>query len=301
MAPPKTPTRREWLDDARDRLRAIDAGAPHIVAQCLLGSALELSRATLIAHDDVALSPDRQAIADEMLRRRIERREPLSYILGQTEFYGLMFTVTPDVLVPRNDTETVVAAALAAVRELETTRPDEPWMVVEVGTGSGAIAVALAATAKGGNVLATEISEPAALVARENAWFNRVEERVTVMVGDLFSPLLSEPELQGRVDVVVSNPPYVAEHERSLLPPESRLHEPIELALICPSGFDVHERLLREAPNWLRAGGKLILEIGSDQAVGLLKRAAALGAYSADVEVMQDLAKLDRCVVLTKQ
>jgi release factor glutamine methyltransferase len=204
---------------------------------------------------------------------------PLQYLTGEQQFFDLVLGAAPGVFVPRPETEVVVERALEVV-------PDgDGGVVVDVGTGTGAIALAIKRFRPATRVLAIDRSGEAAAVARANASRHALD--VEVLEGDLLEPLPSD--LRGMVDLVVSNPPYVSREEYDALPPEVRA-EPYE-ALV--GGTDVHRRLAEDAPGWLRAGGWLVMEIGDEQAEEV--RDLLAGRFES-VDVLPDLAGRDRVV-----
>ena len=205
-------------------------------AEVLLAYILGTSRAVLIAHPERPLTPAQLDRYQALVRRRAADY-PLPYLTGRLEFYGLEFEVTPEVLIPRPETEMLVELALAR----------QPASAVDVGTGSGCIAVSLAVHLPEATIYATEISPAALAVARRNAERHGVAERVRLLAGDLLSPC------PGPVDLIVSNPPYVSTGERASLPASVREYEP-SLALDGGSdGLDVVRRLLAQAPAVLAA------------------------------------------------
>jgi release factor glutamine methyltransferase len=204
---------------------------------------------------------------------------PLQYLVGEQQFLDLVLGVAPGVFVPRPETEIAVERAAEKLQGLELP------VVVDVGTGTGAIALALKRIRPDARVLATDVSEEAVAVARANA--SRLALEVQIVHGDLMDPLPAD--LRGRVDLIVSNPPYVTREEYEDLPPEVRA-EPFE-ALV--GGTDVHRRLADVAPAWLRSGGWLVMEIGASQGNEV---AALLRDRFEDVEVLPDLAGRDRIV-----
>ena len=217
--------------------------------------------------------------------RLAERRaggEPLQYVTGTTGWRRLVLAVGPGVFIPRPETELVAERAMSRLPEGGT--------IVDVGTGSGAIALSVADERPDATVLATDVSPEALRWARRNASALRLE--VTLLGGDLFEGL-PQP-LRGRVDVIVSNPPYVAEEEREGLAPEVVGHEPHEALFAPGGGLGVLERLALEARAWLRRGGWIVLETGEGQGrrvSWLLRRAG----YS-EVSVLRDLTGRDRIV-----
>lgn len=218
------------------------------------------TRAWLIAHDDEVVSPDVMAEMDGLVKRRFAG-EPVQYIAGEAEFYGLPFYVNRDVLIPRPETEHLVEKAIALGAEFVRPR------IVDVGAGSGAIAVALARNLPDAQIVATEISLAALAVARENAERNGVAERVRRVEGDLLAPVAGE-----RFDIVVSNPPYVAGRDRGSLSVEVREHEPAQALFAGEDGLEIYRRLIPAAFEALAPGGFVALEIGYGQsdAVGAL-------------------------------
>jgi release factor glutamine methyltransferase len=213
----------------------------------------------------------------ELVRRRV-RREPLAYILGEWGFRRLVLKVDDRALIPRPETEVVVERCLAFLGDLVEPR------VLDVGVGSGAIALAIADEHRGAHVTAVDSSEQALSLARENKARAGVNGRVRLLHGDLLSGV------EGPFDLVVSNPPYVAPEEYETLQPEIRLYEPYEAVV----GIDVGAKVASEARNLLRPDGRLVLECGDGQAAGLAEALRSLGY--ADVLETQDLAGRDRVV-----
>lgn len=252
-------TLEDWLRRSEAQLRA----GPHPVrarrdAELLLLHILrkthpDRNRAWLIAHTDSEVLPDAGNELDELIERRL-RGEPIQYIAGKTEFYGLSFRVTPDVLIPRPETEHVVETTIELAAQFS-----DPH-IVDVGCGSGAIGVALAHSLPGARMTATDISSPALAIARDNAKSNGVADRIRFIQGDLLARLAGE-----RFDIVASNPPYVAFADRESLAVEVRDYEPAQALFAGQAGLDVIRRLIPEAHQALVPGGFLVMEIGHDQ------------------------------------
>jgi release factor glutamine methyltransferase len=211
--------------------------------------------------------------------------EPVAYILGEREFYGRPFVVTPAVLIPRPETELIVDEALAII---EGPNPQ----MADVGTGSGCLAVTLAGERVGASVLATDISAEALEVARRNATRHGVADRVTFEQRSLLAP---EPDV---FDVIVSNPPYVGMGDREALPPDVRLYEPHAALFAGDSGLDVIRELLPLAHTALKPRGWIVFEIGQGQSREVSALAAAAGLTV--VRVRPDLAGIPRVVVARK-
>ena len=233
--------------------------SPRVDAELLVADVLGVSRSALYVSDR-ALGEGELARLEGLVARRRER-EPLAYILGEWGFRRLVLAVDARALVPRPETEVVVERCLEHLRGLEAPR------VVDVGTGSGAIALALADEHPGASVVAVDSSEDALALARENVERTGLGARVELRQGDLLAGL------EGPFDLVVSNPPYVPPVEFPGLQPEIRLYEPYEAVV----GDHVWERVARDAPAVLRAGGHLVLECGDGQAAGVAEGLAALG------------------------
>jgi len=260
---------------------------PRLDAELLMAEALGgWSRARVLAEAQHTPTPQQQAAFERMVGRRAQL-EPVAYIIGRREFYGMDFEVTPDTLVPRPETELLVELALAAARRMVRDGARQVD-VADIGTGTGCISVAVAANCPAARVLAVDVSAAALAVAARNVARHRLGAQVRLAQGDLLGPL-AEP-----VDMLLSNPPYtiLADIDENV-----RRHEP-HLALDGgPDGLDLYRRLLADAPARLVRGGVVILEIGDTQgaAVAALARAAFPGAA---VEVYRDLAGLDRVVLV---
>jgi release factor glutamine methyltransferase len=256
---------------------------PRLDAECLLASALGVDRMRLYLDFDKPASPDERDAFREWVRRRADERVPVAQLVGGKEFWSLPLLVTADVLSPRPDTETLVAAALERLPERDTDA-----RILEIGTGSGAVALALARERPRARITATDISPAALKVAERNARELGLEGRIEFAEGNLFGPVVGR-----RFELVVSNPPYLAESERSQLAPELA-HEP-EVALFAgPDGLAVLRELVAGATAFLASGGGFAVELAPDQAptVAHWLREAGLG----DVITHRDLAARPRVV-----
>ncbi|MBI3965603.1 MAG: peptide chain release factor N(5)-glutamine methyltransferase [Chloroflexi bacterium] len=260
------------------------AGVPEarLVVDLLLGHILGWSRAQLFGHPERALAPP-ELTSLRQLVERAKAREPVAYLLGHREFYGLDLEVTSAVLIPRPETELLVELALDWAGELAAR------VVVDVGTGSGAIALAVAAKAPELRVIAVDVSAAALEVARRNAGRLQLLDRVDFRLGDLLEPV------DEQVDLVLANLPYVSDDEVGVLAPEIRDYEP-RLALAAGAdGLGLYRRLGEQAPSRLRSGGAVICEIAASQATSAPALAREIFP-SAHVETRQDLAGLTRIV-----
>jgi release factor glutamine methyltransferase len=244
----------------------------------LLTHTLEKSRAWLMAHVEEELSGGQEANYTALVSLR-SKGEPIQYITGETEFYGLPFLVTPDVLIPRPETEHLVEMVIELAARFEQPR------IVDVGTGSGAIAVALAHKLPQSRIAATEISSQALVVAEENA--KRNGAFVRFLQGDLLAPLDDE-----RFEIVVSNPPYVPNGDRATLSVEVREYEPAVALFAGDDGLDVYRRLIPAVFGALISGGYLALEIGYGQSMAITELLANAGFEQ--IEFMPDLQGIPR-------
>jgi release factor glutamine methyltransferase len=267
---------------ARARLEAAGLAGPVIDARVLVEAAAEATRADIVTDPYRPLTAEQEATLDTYLARR-ERREPVSHILGRKGFWKIMLKVTPDVLTPRPDTETVVEVALRDFPE------HAPWRVLDLGVGSGAILLAILADRPAARGLGVDVSEDALAVARDNAASLGLGGRVALLRGDWTAGLDGEA-----FDLVVANPPYIASAVIETLEPEVKDHEP-RLALEGGAdGLDHYRVLAPEILRVLKPGGRFAVEIGYDQkdAVEALFRQA--GAFN--VTTVRDLGDRDRVV-----
>jgi len=262
---------------------------PRLDAQLLLLWILKCRREDLVREPERVLTDRELLIYEKAVSLRTMRR-PLPYLTGEAWFYGRPFKINRAVLIPRPETEMLVEAAREFCRA--ATAP----MLADIGTGSGCLAVTLASELPTSRIWATDLSADALKLARKNVVRYALEERVTLLRGDLLAPL--PPEL--RCDVILSNPPYITEAEMSTLQPEVRDYEP-RLALSGDGGASgtdgtaLHRRLLAEAPAYLKPGGWLLLEVGLGQAK-IVAEAARDGGYT-EVAIREDIAGIGRVVI----
>jgi release factor glutamine methyltransferase len=267
-------TVRQALDRATLELAASSL-KPRPDAELLLMHVLGWDRAALLTRPERELSEAEMLQYQALLTRRCAA-EPMQYITGVQEFFGLDFKVTRDVLIPRAETELVVEALLHRVDRVDR---DQRLRIADVGTGSGAIAIALAIALPNSQITAIDLSAPALEVARENAERHGVEERVRFLRADLL-----EGSTPRSFDAVVSNPPYIADGE--VLEAQVRDYEPAAALYAGPTGLEVYERLIPQAREMLTPGGWLILEIGYGQrdALGLLLSEWADLSFEEDLQ-----------------
>jgi release factor glutamine methyltransferase len=276
---------REALAEALTRLRNEGIDSPRLDAELLLAHTLSANRAAILAE------PGRRLTLKELTHYRnlIERRsgrEPLAYIVGHREFFGLDFVVDRRVLIPRPETELLVEHALTLARQSA-----EPIEIADVGAGSGAIAVALAVYLPQATISALDDSTGALEVVAENARRHDVSDRIFCFHSDLLSAL------QGKVDLITANLPYVTTAEWEELIPEIRDHEPRVALDGGLDGLALISRLLTTAGSHLRAGGAILMEIGAGQG-GAVTELARQHFPQADVQLLPDYAGLDRLLVV---
>ena len=235
-------------------LESRDVPEPRREASLLVCLAIKKDRVFLIAHSEYELSADERSLLQDFTNRRADR-EPYQYIAGQQEFYGLEFDVTPDVLIPRPETEILVERAILSL----TKRQGSPTFL-EVGVGSGCIAVSILANAANSTAQGVDISEKALAVAGRNASKHGVSERLRLFLSDVYASVE-----QRDFDLIVSNPPYVPNAEIETLQPEVRDFEPYLSLSDGGTGLSIIEKLIRGSAKFLKPGGELFIEIGFDQ------------------------------------
>ncbi len=252
---------------------------PRLDAELLLAHVLKLDRVGLYLNYDRPLAATELDTIRPLVKRR-GQREPLQYLLGLTEFWSLEFKVSPAVLIPRADTEILVEEALA--------RAGSEGQLLDVGTGSGAIVISLASELPDWQMTGLDISPEALAIARENIEINQVADRVQLLEGDLAELPTQE------YDLIVSNPPYIAQREWDELMPEVRCFEP-QLALLAKNdGLECYQQLAAQAPSRLKTGGWLLVEIGYQQAEAVKELLAASGLVN--VFVRDDYSSQPRVV-----
>jgi release factor glutamine methyltransferase len=273
------------IDWTTAHLRKHGSESPRLEAEILLAHARNCPRIQLYVQYNELLSEAERGAMRDLVRRRAQS-EPVAYLVGHREFFGLSFRVTPDVLIPRPETETLVLELITAAKALSGPR------ILDIGTGSGCIAVAAAVNLPEAAITATDINPRALDVARENAARHGVAERIRFLEGDLFAPLATDE----RFDMLVSNPPYVADAEMETLPADVRLHEPATALRAGLQGLDVITRLVAAAPAHLAPGGTLLLEIAPEQAPAVHELLNQTGSFDPARTIKDPFGK-DRVVV----
>jgi release factor glutamine methyltransferase len=251
-------------------------------ARMLLAHVLACSTTDLFVHPERVLTPDEQQRYRHLVARRA-RHEPVAYLLGHRAFLDIDLIVNPHVLIPRPETEVIIEQAVEIARRWQQPK------LVDVGTGSGAIAIGLARHLPQASIFATEQSKAALQVAQENARRHSAPNPITFMRGNLLAPLCA------RVHVIVANLPYVSCAEYAALPPDIRLYEPREALLAGTDGLDAIRALLETARPYLTDDGVILLEIGAAQGKGATEIASE-AFPEAEISILSDYAHLDRVV-----
>jgi len=281
----------EILNQAVEKLRSEGIDKPRTNAELLLGAVLNKSKVDLYLNKDHVLTSDEIERFTQWIKERISHR-PVQYIIGTVEFFGLEFKVDERVLIPRPETETLVEVVIEQLAHKE-----KPKMI-DLGTGSGAIAISLAANLKSSFIYATDVSKEALEVAKENAIKNKVENQIEFLCGNLFEPLKNK-NLEGQIDCVVSNPPYVSRNELETLPEEIKDYEPIVALQSEKDGLFFHKKIIEGSLGFLKEEGVLALEVGLGQA----NKVVSLIPDHVDfknVGIKKDLGGVDRMVMATK-
>jgi release factor glutamine methyltransferase len=282
----------EAINNASAKLAAAGILNARLDAEVLLCHTLGRDRAWLLAHIRDGLGDEQRMIFEQAVERKA-RREPLQYITGKQEFWGLDFLVTPDVLIPRPETELIIETVVGSAPDR-----NRPLTVIDLCTGSGCIAVSLAKELSAARVFASDTSEKALVVARENARRHGVQDRIRFFEGDLFGPL-EELDIHGQIDIIVSNPPYIASGDRPELQPEVRDYEPAMALFAGPDGMELHRRIVSTAPLFLKSTGALVMEMGIGQAGALTRMIRETGVYDTPA-VLKDLAGIERVIEAKK-
>ncbi|MHB8155849.1 MAG: peptide chain release factor N(5)-glutamine methyltransferase [Desulfocucumaceae bacterium] len=286
----------QWLNSAGKYLKERHSGAGRIDAEAILGHLTGRDRASQYRDGDVEISPSLQDTLWGLIERRAAG-EPLAYITGKKEFFGLDFVVNPAVLIPRPETELLVEKAIEIIKRTPNLAGSEKTgpVIVDVGTGCGTIAVSLAASLTSATIFAIDLSPEALRVAEQNAVSRGVVHRVSFLQGDLLEPLVGLSQ-GGHIDIIAANLPYIPSADIPHLMADVRDYEP-SLALDGGGdGLDLYRRLAPEAFKMLSPGGHLLMEIGPGQGAAMRQ---ILGTTWI-LEILDDLASRERLVIAKK-
>jgi release factor glutamine methyltransferase len=291
--PPVTWTILSLIRWTEERFKKEGVSTPRLDAEVLLASTLACDRVGLYTHFDQPLHPEELAQFKGLIQRRL-RREPLAYIIGKQEFWSLDFQVTPDVLIPRPETELLVDEVLKILSQ--QVQRGENLRILEIGTGSGAISVSLAKEFPSASYVATDLSEKALRIAKENALQNGVHGQILFLQGDLFHPLDSD----WRFELILTNPPYIPQGHFPSLEPEVRDFEP-RLALDGGiDGLEFFRRVFREIGSFLNPGGWFLSEIGAGQDQEIQTITETNPAFDR-IEFLPDLSGIKRVFKIHKK
>ena len=279
---------KQAIDAANEFFLKNDVPSPRLNAELLMMFVLGCDRAYLYAHPERPLTTEEQSRYDDVIRERA-RGCPTQYIIGHQEFWGLDLIVSPAVLIPRPETEHVVETVLALVQQRD---PDEKLRLIDVGTGTGCIALALASELPCVDIQACDISDEALEIARINATRLRLERQVQIRRSDLLSVYVGE-----QFDFVVSNPPYVGESEADKVQKQVREFEPKIAVFSGQEGMDIYRRFIPQAYSVLNPGGWLVMEIGFSSE----EKVRALLADWTDIQTTADLQGIPRVIAARKK
>jgi release factor glutamine methyltransferase len=277
-------TIRQIIFEATQKLEAAGIPSARLDAEVLLAFLLQCERLAFIKNPDDTLSEKQWADFNRLIARRAGG-EPAAYITGRKAFWSFALDVNPAVLIPRPDTEVIVEEALAVLRQESWRRP----RILDIGTGSGAIALALACETPGASITATDISEAALQTAQKNAAALKAEQ-IVFLQGDLFEPV------EGRFDLIVSNPPYIGADEYESLPPGVKNFEPEEALRAGQTGLEFYEKLIYQAHGYLAENGWLLLEIGARQQQEVRAIFEAHKNFYERIDVRADYAGFPRVI-----
>jgi len=274
------------IAEAGSKLQEVGIAAGPAEAELILCDLLDFDRLHLYLHGPSMIDEELIKKFDLIVERRLTRY-PLQYILGSAWFYGRKFLVNEDVMVPCPETELLLESVIRAARYCES----NPVRVLDVGVGSGVVAISTKLENEALDVTAVDISEAALHVAKVNAEQFEVEDRIRLIRSDLFGAF----DPSEKFDIIASNPPYISDHEYETVEPEVKADPQVSL-LGGPRGMDVIERLLAEAPNYLTRPGYLMFEIGYDQSREIFDLVQNDGRYT-DFSLLKDLSDIDRIVI----
>ena len=285
-------TIRELMKSAIEHLQGKGFEEARLSVELLLAHALDLQRIQLYVNFDKPVAPEELKQFRTLYERRLTR-EPVQYIIGSANFMGLHFTVDPRVLIPRPETETLIEQVMIACQRYST---DEPIHILEVGTGSGNIAVSIAKYVKHAQITTIDISLEALAVAKQNAHLHSVESQIKFSCSDIFDE--SDELFQTQYDLLVSNPPYVPKDEWEQLQKEVRDFEPSSALTDGNDGFKFYHHMAKIIPSILKPGGGIVFEVGFSQAETVVRELKDAGMV--ELQITNDLQGVPRVVSGTR-
>jgi release factor glutamine methyltransferase len=277
-------TVHDILNEATHDFEAADIPSARLDAEVLLSFCLGCDRLEFYKNPDMTISETQLAVFRNLIARRLQW-EPVAYITGRKEFWTFVLEVNSSVLIPRPDTEVIVEEALNVCRKMDSSE----IKILDIGTGSGAIALALASEITGAKVVATDISSEALNMAQKNAAALGLKEKIDFRQGNLFE------SVDGIFDIIVCNPPYISARDYEKLPAGVKDYEPREALWAGKSGLEFYEKLIYQAAGFLQKNGWLLLEIGAKQEAGVRGIMEAAGFYDG-IEMRKDYAGLPRVI-----
>ena len=298
VPPPPPPAPRVWtsldlINWTKDFFQKKGVESPRLEAEMLLSAVLGCPRIRLYVDFEKPVPAEKLAQFKDFVKRRAETREPIQYIIGHTDFIDLRLKVNKATLIPRPETEVLALWAVEKSKAVE----GESVTVVDLCTGSGCLGLFVASKDPRAKVTATDLSAEALALAKENAAALKLEERVAFVHGDLFAAL--PPELKGTIDVLVANPPYIDPVDRESLQPEVRDHEPAQALFAGDKGLELVKKIISGAPEWLKPGGWLGIELGFGQDALIREFASTISTIDS-VGIATDGAKKNRFVHLKR-
>ena len=277
-------TVHDILNEATHDFEAADIPSARLDAEVLLSFCLGCDRLEFYKNPDMTISETQLAVFRNLIARRLQW-EPVAYITGRKEFWTFVLEVNSSVLIPRPDTEVIVEEALNVCRKMDSSE----IKILDIGTGSGAIALALASEITGAKVVATDISSEALNMAQKNAAALGLKEKIDFRHGNLFEPV------NGFFDIIICNPPYISARVYEKLPTGVKDYEPREALWAGKSGLEFYEKLIYQAAGFVQKNGWLLLEIGAKQEAGVRGIMEAAGFYDG-IEMRKDYAGLPRVI-----
>ncbi len=284
---------KQALGQSSELFKMVGIGSPLNEAEILLSYILQLKRSEIYLNLGRVLSTRERKKITRAIQKRL-KNIPLQYITGHQEFMGMDFLVEPGVLIPRPETEILVERV---IERLKNKKFSSPLRVVDLGTGSGVIAISLAKFIKGIIIYAIDLSKKSLILASKNASRLVDENRIIFLYGDLFKPLKEEKIDQNSLDGIISNPPYVNLEDFKSLPREIRENEPKRALYGGVEGMDFYPKIIRQAPYFLKKGGFLALEGGAGQAPKIKELILKEGHYKENIEIFEDYSGIERVVI----
>lgn len=285
-------TIQKLLNWVNEYLAEKGVDSPRLSAELLLSNVLGLKRIELYTHFDNSVSKQQLDILHDLVKRA-GRHEPIVYLTGKTEYYSLELVITPDCMIPRPETELLVERAIEFLRLRSGTQ-----FVCDLCTGSGCIAVAIAKNFQNAHIFATDISAAALDIAAKNVEKHQLQDRITLLCGDLFEPII--PQLDtGGFDLIVCNPPYTTAAEFESLDKNIKAYEPRVALYAGEDGLDVYRRIIEKVDDFLKHDAALMLEIGYKHGLAVKQLLEKTGAF-AEVRIEKDFHDNDRIAIAKK-